>query len=729
MPIRKLQISLLLAFLLSVVAVGAATAAPPDIGVEGPSYAGASADPTGEKPESKLWFNDGIWWGSLWDTASSRYEIFRLNGATWASTNVPLDTRSNSRADTLWDGTSLYVASHVFSTTPASGTPSNLYKFSYSAATDTYTSVAGWPQQINNVKTETLVIDKDSTGQLWATWVQNDAASKRRVHVNRTLSGDSGWGAPFVVPGDSSHTQVASDDISSLIAFGPGKIGVLWSNQRVSPKTFNFIVHDDSAADTAWGASVAITGGSRFGDDHMNLKSLHTDGSGRIFAIIKTSNTVASEPLIVVLTRSSTGSWSQRTVWTKGNDLTRPLVLVDTSNGLLHAFASTEGGGKVYYKSATLTGNFPTGLGTVVMSDDAQNDINNVTSGKGNVNSTTGIVVLASNQTTERYWHYSNALGGGGGNVTPVCNDRSLTVTQDSGGGNVAPSCTDSDSGPNPLTYAVAGGTKGVATVTGGPGTWQLHYTPNPGQSGADSFTYTASDGADSSAPATVNVTITPSGGNVAPVCNDRSLTVTQDSGGGNVAPSCTDSDSGPNPLTYAVAGGTKGVATVTGGPGTWQLHYTPNPGQSGADSFTYTASDGADSSAPATVNVTITPSGGGIPATVSPVADTYVASDLPTVSNGTSTTLRTRTSSTAQLNSYLRFTFSGVGTASGATLRLFVNDGSVDAGKLYQVLDDSWSESMLYADQPTLGPLIVDLGRGDGRRVPRHRRQQLCDC
>ena len=164
--------------------------------------------------------------------------------------------------------------------------------------------------------------------------------------------------------------------------------------------------------------------------------------------------------------------------------------------------------------------------------------------------------------------------------------------------------------------------------------------------------------------------------------------------------------------MTYAIsAQGTKGVATVTGGPGTWQLHYTPNAGQSGADTFTYTAFDGAATSAPATVNVTITPTGGGTPATVSPVADTYVASDLPTVSNGTSTTLRTRTSSTAQLNSYLRFTFSGVGTASGATLRLFVNDGSVDAGKLYQVLDDSWSESMLYADQPTLGPLIVDLG------------------
>ena len=711
---RSARLAVVFAIISSLVAFSAPVSADPgDVGVEGPSYSGAGADPTGEKPESKLWFNDGFWWGSLWDTASSRYEIFRsAQGGTWTSTNVPLDTRSNSRADTLWDGDELYVASHVFSLTPASGSPSNLYKFTYNATTDTYAPVAGWPQQINNVRTETLVIDKDSTGQLWATWVQNDTANKRRVHVNRTLSGDSGWGGPFVVPGTAAHTQVASDDIASVIAFGGNKIGVLWSNQRVTPKTFNFNVHDDAAADTSWGSSVAISGGNRFGDDHINLKSLHSDGSGRIFAVIKTSNTGASEPLIVVLTRSSAGSWSQRTVWTKGNNLTRPLVLVDTSSSLLHAFASTEGGGTVFYKSATLTGNFATGLGTVVMEDAAQDNINNVTSGKGNVNSSTGLLVLASNQSTQRYWHHFNPLGGGAGNVAPVCSTRSLTVAQDSAGGDVAPSCTDGD-GPSALTYAIGSqASKGVASVTGGPGTWQLHYVPTAGQSGSDTFTYTAFDGAATSAPATVNVTITPTGGgNVAPVCSTRSLTVAQDSAGGDVAPSCTDGD-GPSALTYAIGSqASKGVASVTGGPGTWQLHYVPTAGQSGSDTFTYTAFDGAATSAPATVNVTITPTGGGTPVTVSPTADTYVASDQPTTSNGSGLTLRTRTTTSAQLNSYLRFTFSGVGTAGSATLRLYVNESSVDAGKLYQVLDDSWTESMLFGGQPALGPLIVDLG------------------
>ena len=77
--------------------------------------------------------------------------------------------------------------------------------------------------------------------------------------------------------------------------------------------------------------------------------------------MIKTSNTVSHDPIVMVLTRSRAAGWTLRTVWTKGTDLTRPIVLIDTSNGRLHAFASTEGGGKVYYKSATLTGAFRPG--------------------------------------------------------------------------------------------------------------------------------------------------------------------------------------------------------------------------------------------------------------------------------------------------------------------------------------------------------------------------------
>src|SRR5262245_52149660 len=39
------------------------------------------ATPTGEKPQSKLWWNDGVWWGCLWDTAVHAHGIYRFDSA------------------------------------------------------------------------------------------------------------------------------------------------------------------------------------------------------------------------------------------------------------------------------------------------------------------------------------------------------------------------------------------------------------------------------------------------------------------------------------------------------------------------------------------------------------------------------------------------------------------------------------------------------------------------
>src|SRR3954454_4654157 len=68
-----------------------------------------------------------------------------------------------------------------------------------------------------------------------------------------------------------------------------------------------------------------------------------------------------------------------------------------------------------------------------------------------------------------------------------------------------------------------------------------------------------------------------------------------------------TDAD-GPSALTYAIAtnpahGSLSGLNPTTG-----KVTYTPASGYSGADSFTFTANDGADTSAPATVQITVSP-------------------------------------------------------------------------------------------------------------------------
>ena len=71
-----------------------------DIGFAGPSFQGTGGPPTGEKPESKLWFNDGRWWASMYDQTSGTYHISWLNRLTssWVDTGVAIDNRPKSRA-------------------------------------------------------------------------------------------------------------------------------------------------------------------------------------------------------------------------------------------------------------------------------------------------------------------------------------------------------------------------------------------------------------------------------------------------------------------------------------------------------------------------------------------------------------------------------------------------------------------------------------------------------
>ncbi|HEY7560683.1 MAG TPA: DNRLRE domain-containing protein [Gaiellaceae bacterium] len=492
----------------------AAKAAPGDIGYEGPSSTGAGSATTGSKPESKLWWNDGLWWASMWDTGSSDFHIFKLNQGTqtWTDTGVALDDRASTRADALWDPVAgkLYVASHRFSESPASGYPGRLYRYSYNALTDTYTRDPGFPVTINNFRTETLVIDKDSSGQLWATWVQGGKVWVNTSVCNPTCN-DASWGTAFSI----NPTNVNSDDISSVIAFGGNKIGVMWSNQAASADYF--AVHSDSAADNVWTIETALSGAG-MADDHINLK---TDSSGRVYAAVKTSKSGSSNPLTMLLVRSPTGSWSSHVFGLVSNKHTRPIVLLDEANGLVRMFAtspeSSTGGVQTIYQKTSPIGSisFAGGLGTPIITD-ADSDVNNVTSTKQNLTASTNLVVLASSS-AGRYFHNFVSLGGGGGGQPPVA---SFTAVPSSGTAPLTVQFTDTSTGTvdsrawdfqddgvvdstaaNPaFTYTSPGTFTARLTVsnTAGPSSTTRTITVNPsgGGGGGSTLTFVPTDDA-----------------------------------------------------------------------------------------------------------------------------------------------------------------------------------------------------------------------------------------
>jgi PKD repeat protein len=465
----------------------AAGAAVGDIGFEGPSTVGAQNALTGEKPESKLWWNDGFWWASMWSTNSAAYHIFRLNlpDQSWVDTGTAIDNRGSSRADTLWDaGTNkLYVASHIFSNGSSSGSPARLYRYSYNASADSYSLDSGFPVQIGSYKTEALTIAKDSTGQLWATWKQGTSFVVNASVCNPGCD-DAAWGTPFTPSLPGTKTNFDSDDISAVIAFD-GRVGVFWSNQ--TNDTDYFAVHSDTSPDTSWSGETALSG-TNMADDHMNLK---TDSSGRVYAVVKTSRGGSSDPLVVLLVRGTSGDWTSTTVGLKSNHHTRPIVELDEVDGTIHVFAtSPESGGDIYEKTSPMNSiGFASGKGTVVMKN-ADGELNNATSTKQNVNPTTGLVVLASGQ--QLYFHQYFSLGGGGGGTAPTA---AFSGSPTSGTAPLTVQFTDNSTG-GPTSWqwdfqndgTVDSTQQNPSFVYTSPGTYSVQLTVSNG-SGSDSTT------------------------------------------------------------------------------------------------------------------------------------------------------------------------------------------------------------------------------------------------
>ena len=455
------------ASLLLFVLAGATTVAAADIGHEDFGAPGGN-EITGSKPESKLWYNDGWWWASMRDTLNSPaagFHIFRLNPATdqWIDTGTPLDDRSDTRADTLWDGTHLYVASQRWdddggSSGSGANGASRLYRYSYNPSTDTYTLESGFPASIRNgIRSETLVIAKDSTGTLWATWTRGTDDSNR-VFTNHTVGGnDAVWSAPAELP--FAEAAMADDDISSIIAFtvaGQHRVGVFWSNQ--SDHSDYFAWHVDGASDAAWTIETALepsSGDPSPADDHMNLK---TDSSGKVYAVVKTSNTGSSQRQEELLVRAASGAWSAFEVARVSNSPTRAILELDDQADVLHVYMTgphngsgdSTGGGDIYEKtSPTSSISFvPSGVGTPVIRDGVSSGMNDATSTKQNLNATTGIVVLAFNNSTKVYWHHQQD----GTPVDPP--DAQFTGTPTSGQFPLVVTFTNTSTGTAPLTYA-----------------------------------------------------------------------------------------------------------------------------------------------------------------------------------------------------------------------------------------------------------------------------------
>ena len=192
-----------------------------------------------------------------------------------------------------------------------------------------------------------------------------------------------------------------------------------------------------------------------------------------------------------------------------------------------------------------------------------------------------------------------------------IAEDTLLTVT--------APGVLGNDADPDAATtlsaVLVSGPAHGVLTLNAD---GSFTYQPDANYSGPDSFVYRASDGTLQSGDTSVTLGVTAvadpptAGADGYTIAEDTLLTVPAPGVLGN------DVDLDGDPLTATLVSG-PAHGTLTFNPD-GSFVYTPDANYSGPDSFTYTVSDGDQTSTPATVTLTVSPVND--PPTA--VADTY---------------------------------------------------------------------------------------------------------
>ena len=237
--------------------------------------------PMSSKTQSKAWFAHGAWWAAMFAPPADQLRIYRLDPATqvWTDTATLIDERPTTDVDMLWTGDHLYAV--AAGTRPTASHEIRIVRFTFDEGEDRFVRDADYPVTIAPSGAPATSIAIDSTGTLWVAY-----GLEGRIWLTHSLEDDAQWSVPRALTAPEARVDVP--DVASIVAFGPGRIGVLWTNQLRASVYFS--AREDGAPDDAWSEPKTVV--DRLGtDDHLSVKPYPlADGQGTgILAAIKTA--------------------------------------------------------------------------------------------------------------------------------------------------------------------------------------------------------------------------------------------------------------------------------------------------------------------------------------------------------------------------------------------------------------------------------------------------------
>lgn len=366
--------------------------------------------PTGRGTQSRLWVAAGSWWAVMMDPASRSTHIFELveDGSEWWDTGTVIDDRPTSQADVLWDGTHLYVATAARSQSQSGAARILRYSLDTSGKVPRYVLDPNFPVTITPTGVDSIVLARDSLGTLWTTYVGDDG----QVMVQSTVGGDLYWSKPVALPVD--HSLVTIDDVAQVLAFGPGKVGIVWTSR--SEGSVYLSGHDDGAPAEDWSAPETAVTGRALSSNQMRALGAP---DGRLYVSVKTSlsddpNAGGQSPQILLLTRALDATWSSVLYGRIQDQLGSPLLALDPAASIVYVMATSPkpGGVIVYKRTPAIHPLFESGQGRTFLSDPATPLIGGGVTTRDPIGPDTGLVVLAWDASTNQYVHGVMDLGG-----------------------------------------------------------------------------------------------------------------------------------------------------------------------------------------------------------------------------------------------------------------------------------------------------------------------------
>lgn len=291
------------------------------------------ANPTKDKPQSKLWFAHGSWWA--WLPVKGGSSVWKRSSDGWRrQSHLDAALKGHPGQADVWaeedTATAVLVQPDRLAVIQLRWVnAAQRYELAVAPATLQMPPRRGAGDVI-----ETATIARDTNGRWWIAY-----AWQREVVV-RYSTGNivSEWSPPVTV----STVQTADDDICTIIALR-GSVAVVWSDQDHDAVYFRR--HDDGDSPEEWKPAEIVASGGNTADDHLN-STVADDGT--LYVVTKNSVDELDQPQLVLRVRETTGTWTNipYAPRTKLGEPSRPIVLLDSGSSrlfLLHTIYRKDG--------------------------------------------------------------------------------------------------------------------------------------------------------------------------------------------------------------------------------------------------------------------------------------------------------------------------------------------------------------------------------------------------